>query len=53
MPKSVAALKKEIEMIEQEYQQAQNRPSPDKRQVDHLYKKLKKAKKELDELEKK
>jgi hypothetical protein len=53
MTNKVAVLKKEIEHLEIEYAQAQQRPQPDHKQVDHLYKKLKKAKKELLELESK
>lgn len=51
MSNKITALKKEIEILETEYAQAQQRPQPDHKQVDHLYKKLKKAKKELQELE--
>ncbi len=53
MSNKIAALKKEIDILETEYAQAQKRPQPDHKQVDHLYKKLKKAKKELLELESK
>jgi hypothetical protein len=41
----------EIARLEEEYQQAQANPMPDKKKVDHLYKRLKKAKKEMKELE--
>lgn len=51
MANKIAALKKEIENLETEYAQAQKRPQPDHKQIDHVYKKLKKAKKELMELE--
>ncbi len=51
MTNKAAALKKEIEQLETEYAQAQQRPQPDHRMIDHLYKKLKKARKELAELE--
>lgn len=51
MTNKIAVLKKEIENLEAEYQNAQAKPLPDRRIVDHLYKKLKKAKKELEELE--
>jgi hypothetical protein len=45
------ALQDEIENLEKEYQQAQAHPVPDRKLVDHVYKKLKKARKELKELE--
>ncbi len=51
MANKIAALKREVENLETEYAQAQKRPQPDHKQIDHLYKKLKKAKKELLELE--
>ncbi len=51
MANKIASLKREIENLEVEYANAQKRPQPDHKQVDHLYKKLKKTKKELQELE--
>ncbi len=51
MTNKAATLKKEIEQLEAEYAQAQQRPQPDHRMVEHLYKKLKKARKELADLE--
>ena len=44
-------LQEEIERLENEYAQAQAHPLPDKKMVDHVYKRLKKARKELKELE--
>ena len=44
-------LQEEIERLENEYTQAQSHPLPDKKLVDHIYKRLKKARKELKELE--
>ncbi len=52
MSDSIAALEKEIEILEQEYEQAQARKMFDPRQADVLYKKLKKKRKELKELQK-
>lgn len=51
MTNKAAALKKEVEQLESEYTLAQSRPQPDRRMIDHLYKKLKKARKELADLE--
>lgn len=45
------ALQEEVERMEREYQNAQAHPLPDKKLVDHIYKKLKKVRKELQELE--
>ncbi|GEM_PF-1947639 len=44
-------LEQEVERLEKEYQQTQAKPVPDKKQVDHIYKRLKKARKELKDLE--
>lgn len=44
-------LQEEIEHLEKEYKQAQAHPIPDRKLVDHIYKKLKKTRKELQELE--
>jgi hypothetical protein len=46
-------LQEEIERLEKEYQQVQSKPVPDRKQGDHLYKRLKKARKELKELDEK
>ncbi|MCK4857022.1 MAG: hypothetical protein KAT58_03545 [candidate division Zixibacteria bacterium] len=46
-------LKGEIEALEKEYEIAQARSMFDKKQADHLYKRLKKKRKELKELEEK
>jgi len=46
-----AVLIDEIARLEEEYQQAQANPMTDRKLVDHIYKRLKKAKKELKELE--
>jgi len=46
-------LQEEVERLEKEYQQVQAKPVPDKKKVDHLYKRLKKARKELKELDQK
>ena len=53
MPTNINALKKEIELLQEEYELARARTMFDKKQVDHVYKKLKKKKKELDQLLKK
>ncbi len=53
MPDAKKALETEVENLEKEYQQAQARPVPDRKQVDHIYKRLKKARKELKDLEEK
>jgi NAD-dependent DNA ligase len=46
-------LQEEIERVEKEYQQVQAKPVPDKKKADHLYKRLKKIRKELKELDQK
>ena len=53
MSDSIGALEREIEILEQEYEQAQARQMFDPKQADHLYKKLKKKRKELKEMKKK
>jgi hypothetical protein len=53
MTEDKKALQEEVERLEKEYQQAQTRPVVDRKQVDHLYKRLKKARKELKDLEEK
>lgn len=44
-------LQEEVERLEKEYQHVQAKPVPDKKKVDHIYKRLKKARKELKELD--
>jgi len=51
MSDSISALEREIEILEQEYEQAQARQMFDPKQAEHLYKKLKKKRKELKELQ--
>jgi peptidoglycan hydrolase CwlO-like protein len=46
-------LREEIERLEKEYEHIQAKPVPDKKKTDHLYKRLKKARKELKELDEK
>lgn len=53
MADSIGALEREIEILEKEYEQAQARQMFDPKQVDHLYKKLKKKRKELKQMRKK
>lgn len=52
MPQNkLATLKEEVEVLEQEYAEAQRRSMFDPKLVDHIYKKLKHKRKELKELE--
>jgi peptidoglycan hydrolase CwlO-like protein len=44
-------LQQEIERLEKEYQHLQSLPVPDKKKTDHIYKRLKKVRKELKEAE--
>jgi hypothetical protein len=53
MTEDKKTLQEEVERLEKEYQVAQTRPVVDRKQVDHLYKRLKKARKELKDLEEK
>ena len=46
-------LQEEIERLENEYGHVQAKPVPDRKKVDHLYKRLKKVRKELKELDEK
>jgi len=46
-------LQQEIERLEKEYQHLQALPVPDKKKTDHIYKRLKKVRKELKELDQK
>jgi len=47
----IKQLKEEIELLEQEYAQAQKRSLFDPKMADHIYKKLKDKRKELKKLE--
>jgi hypothetical protein len=53
MTDSIAALEREIEILEKEYEQAQARQMFDPKQADVLYRKLKKKRKELREMQEK
>jgi esterase/lipase len=53
MPDKIEQIKAEIEQLEKEYELAQKRSLFDKKQADHIYKKLKSKRKELKGLEQK